>query len=245
MPSTTTRLGLDVAAGGDLVSAYPTTMAQAMGILDYAAVLRPVATIVNATLVPGQVTYVNAGARTMTLPAATIGTSLGVVSALGMSGSAPTTITGSGGALIFGQGANFVSSILLGTPGSKVWLLADGTNWTIIQGQQDSGWVALTPGSGWSVPAPSYFTPAYRVTGDTLAFSGAFAGSSVSGITTLTTVPASFAPQKTVVVVASTLGGWPTATANVQVANTGTVTCLNAPTGTGQLVIDNIAIRLS
>ena len=79
-------------------------------------------------------------------------------------------------------------------------LQADGTNWNIIQGEQDSGWIVV--GSGGSAPAfnsgwswsgiAGDATPAFREQGDTVHLRGRFGGS--AGNATPFTLPAGYRP---------------------------------------------------
>jgi hypothetical protein len=124
------------------------------------------------------------------------------MSALGVSGATPTTVAASGGLTIYGVGASFVSSILLGTPGSFVVLMADGAgHWLVIAGQPDSGWVALTLasgggfGSGDVLPASGFdSTPSARLVGSTVGLKGVLEnnmGGSLGALSTWATAPSS------------------------------------------------------
>lgn len=110
--------------------------------------LEPIARATSYTAVAGQLVLAT-GAIQISLPSPVrAGIAVGVISVNG-TGAAPCTVTGGGG-LINGPGAG-TSSILLGDPGAYVVLVSDGTNWNIVAGAQDSGWI--TVGSGGTAPA--------------------------------------------------------------------------------------------
>jgi hypothetical protein len=77
---------------------------------------------------------------------------------------------------------------------SAVLLSSDGTNWIMNAGQQDTGWVNLSLGSG--ATAGSGFTPAARLRGTTVSLRGALVLTSSSTIGSLP--GASYAPAATV-----------------------------------------------
>lgn len=88
------------------------------------------------------------GSATVTLPAPIAGRIVGVKSVSGASWVFPAQVTTPSG-VIFGPGAGG-ASIPLGAPGAFVTLLADGTNWHIVDGALDSGWI---PVGGAGAPA--------------------------------------------------------------------------------------------
>lgn len=96
-----------------------------------------------------------------------------VLGATTVTGAAPVAINRGGAALIFGKGLSLsgVTSVKLGTPTAFVDLFSwDGTNWLIVGGEQDTGWVALTLKAG--VSAAGSTTPAARLKGDTVYIQG-------------------------------------------------------------------------
>lgn len=143
----------------------------------------------SATVADHQVVVAGAS-ETVTLPAPSSEHELICVYAkddvAGVSGSAPVTIVASSGK-IYGKGLGVagVTSIALGTPGAFVWLFsADGTNWKIVHGEQNTGWVAITPAAGMSGTAQ------YRVRGDEVELSGSLenqSGSTLAGNSPLAT----------------------------------------------------------
>lgn len=134
----------EVAAGQDVLAPFPATFGQ------------PVFT--------GARFFATAGVG-LVAPAPVAGATWGVVAGSTTSGTNPITITyGSGGGGFFGTGlANPASSFLLGAPEASVTLgCLDGTNWVIVSGQADTGWVALSLTANWSTGAFGTATAAAR-----------------------------------------------------------------------------------
>lgn len=111
---------------------------------------------------------VAASGTTITLPTPSVNALVAVVA-----GSPITTSVTVSGANIYGVGLNSASSLKLGVTGASVLLQSDGTNWLIIAGQQDGGWitgfasgVSINPGTGAA-------TPAGRLIGDRVYLKGA------------------------------------------------------------------------
>lgn len=108
----------------------------------------------SATVADHQVVVAGAS-ETVTLPAPSSEHELIAVYAkddiAGVSGATPVTITVSSGKIYGkGLGTSGATSLVLGTPGAFVWLFSpDGTNWKIVHGEQDTGWVALSGGAEW------------------------------------------------------------------------------------------------
>ena len=126
------------------------------------------------------------GTHTVTAPSPAAKTTFGVASVSGVA-----TVTAASGVILgpgLGAGA---SSIKIGTPGSYVVLLGDGTNLDVVGGGQDTGWVAIIGSltNSWS----SHGAPAYRLNGNRvdLQFSGMYNGASN---TVLYTLPAGARP---------------------------------------------------
>jgi hypothetical protein len=133
------------------------------------------------------------GAQAVTLPTPTSKRVVGVISVNG-SGASPCTVT-AGSGHILGKGvAASATSILLGAPGASVTLEADGTNWNIVAGEQDSGWRFPSGLNSWSSSAgpPSNNTIGYRLQGDRLKINGHLA--SGSNGTAAINVPAGYRP---------------------------------------------------
>lgn len=150
----------------------------------------------NYTAVAGDLVEVTANNPTITLPTAPPANSLvGVVIANGaVSGYWPVTVQAAAGADIYGVGCYGVSSIPLGTPGASILLQYNGANyWLVVAGQQDTGWVPLSLASG--LVAFGAYTPAFRLTGDTVRLRFDVTNSTGSTISTpLATIPAGYRP---------------------------------------------------
>lgn len=202
-PPTSPRFGAPRYADTD-TAAFST---QVNGVTDDfdAAVARrlvPVIATVNTTAADHNVVIASAS-TTITLPVPSSEHQLVAVyakdDASGVSGAAPVTITANTGAKIFGVGlgTSGVSSIVLGTPGAYVWLFShDGTNWKIVKGQQDTGWVALTLSSG-VIAATGAYVPSVRLLGDAVKLKGIMqnnTGSSIQSGTTWATIPGGSRP---------------------------------------------------
>jgi uncharacterized Zn-binding protein involved in type VI secretion len=114
-----------------------------------------------------------------------------IIAGSSASGISPVTVAAAGGKVISGNALISVSSFLLGTPYARAVLQYDGTKWLMIEGQADTGWVAITLGGG--VSAGAGYVPAARQVGDKVELCGELVG---SGTTAWGTVP--FHPGVTV-----------------------------------------------
>lgn len=99
---------------------------------------------------------------TVTLPSPVATQIVAVHANNGVTTSSPVTVAGSN---INGLGLLNASSFLLGTPSSSVILQGDGTNWLIIAGQQDTGWVTIGLQTNWATTS-GYYAPGGRLIGD-------------------------------------------------------------------------------
>lgn len=134
-------------------------------------------------------TYGVTATATLTLPSPVLNARVGVYN---NSVSGIVTITASSGVIGgLGLGTSGATSITLGASASALTLMADGTNWHIVSGQQDTGWVNLTS-FGTSVSAGSPVV-AYRVIGDRVQLRG-FAESSVATPGNLVQIPTAILP---------------------------------------------------
>lgn len=131
-----------------------------------ASLYTPTSTSTSKTAASGQCMVVTgSSAVTITLPSHSSGQRLKIVN-LSTGG---TTVSGTN---IDGVGLSAASSFPLGTVGASAELFDDGTNWYIVAGQQDTGWVALTLSTNWNAYAGAY-APAYRLAGNVVYLSGA------------------------------------------------------------------------
>jgi hypothetical protein len=132
---------------------------------------------------------------TATLPASpATGDTIRVAGSATVTGAAPATVTAAGGKGINGLGLAAASTFKLGTPWAYAMLQYDGTNWQIIDGQQDTGWVALSLASGFIAGG---LAPAARCVGDRVWLCGTVhnnTGGTVAGNTTWATVPVACQP---------------------------------------------------
>jgi len=129
------------------------------------------------------------GSFTVTLPAPTAGRIVGVRSVNG-TGAAPVTISTPSGAILGPGVASAATSITLGKSGAFVTLLADGTNWSIVAGTQDTGWIAVTFTNGWSNHTGD--TCQYRKIGP-LVYTTGYMAAGTAGASAFT-LPAGFRP---------------------------------------------------
>jgi hypothetical protein len=123
--------------------------------------------------------YAASAALTITLPAPTLNTTIGVFNQTNSLAVAVTASSGVIGGL--GLGTSGAASIQVSSNGAAVVLIANGTNWGIVSGQQDTGWVALTLLHSATV-FPSEPVPSARLRGDEIRLKGALASGDASGI---------------------------------------------------------------
>lgn len=160
--------------------------------------LYPSTMTTSATAVAG-LSYVVTASQTLTLPASpTKGDTIRASAGSTVTGATAVTVTASGGKGINGVGLVAASTFKLGTPFAHATLQYDGTNWQIIDGGQDTGWVTLSLATGMSATAGD-FVPSARLQGDTVRLRGGITGSSGSGNaqTSMATIPAGMVPSVT------------------------------------------------
>lgn len=149
--------------------------------------LRHRSTTVNTSANYGEIIEAAAGNLTVTLPSPSVsGQIVGVVG--GGGGTTPVTVSGTN---IYGTGMwSGSSSFKLGTVGSFAILQSDGSNWIIVAGEQDTGWVNVTPAANFSLGSGAYRTAAVRLQGDRVDMRGALSLSAdTGGAVTMATVP--------------------------------------------------------
>jgi hypothetical protein len=138
--------------------------------------------------------YNCAAGITLTLPTAQAGQIVGVVASGAVSSSSPVTVARGGGATLYGVGFSGATSFTLGMPNAHAILYSDGTNWVLISGQQDTGWISLSLASGFIAGG---LAPAARCVGDCVWLCGTVhnnTGGTVTTGTTWATVPAACQP---------------------------------------------------
>ncbi len=184
-------LGVGALPASSLLLAYVLVPANASSI-----VTADIANVAPVLSVAGS-RVLAAPSGTLTLPAPSPGALVTIQAASSVTGASPATIAyGSGGGKIFGVGlsSSGVASFPLGTPFASVTLEGDaaGTNWLIVGGQHDSGWVAVTLGGGVSNAG---YTASARLQGDVVRLKGLLSGTS---ITAWGTIPTALRPTQTV-----------------------------------------------
>lgn len=98
--------------------------------------------------------YLCTGAITATLPTHSAGQIIGLTSVNGTGASPLTVSCATNGGDILGEGMPAsTQTVPLGSPGASITLEDDGTNWNIIAGTIDTGWIATGQGSGWNATA--------------------------------------------------------------------------------------------
>lgn len=157
---------------------------------------------VSVSASPGDV-IVAAPSTTISLPSANgaLALPITITAEYNVTSTTPVTVSdASGDSGIFGTGLSGVTSFLLGSPGANVTLMPVITGWNIVAGQQDTGWQALSLGTGVQVPGVGAgYTPAARLQGDTVRLSGIMqnggsGGGSINAGSTWATIPAGLRP---------------------------------------------------
>ena len=187
-----------------------------------------VTTAISTSVVNGQWLYA-VGGTTITLPTPALNSVVAISAQGSATGASPVTVSGTN---IWGLGLAGASSFTLGISQAFAILQSDGTNWFILSGQQDTGWVALSLGGG--VSAGGGYTPTARLVGSTVYLSGGpLTG---SAITAWATIPAGLRPTSTVTLFPVVQGVSVTATAGGALASSA---------GLSQLNLDGINYRAS
>jgi hypothetical protein len=182
-------------SGQVLTAAEMTTLTQMM---PYPSAIS--ASITNTPYaVPGTLYLVttSTNAITIDLPTPVSGATIGVKKVDAAAGTITISTAATSG-YILGPGvpAN-ATSIQCSAYGAYVELQADGTNWHIVGGQQDSGWIALTSlfANSWASvagPATGNTVAGYRITGNVVRLGGRI-GTGASN-TQAFTLPAGYRP---------------------------------------------------
>lgn len=227
-PPTSPRFGIARYADTDTAAFSAQVNAVTDGFdLHAAKKLAPTAKAAAYTAVDGDLVVVTAVA-TITLPAHSAGQIVGIMNLIG-SGGGVVTVDGTN---IQGKGLTAATTFPLGAYGSRVVLIDDGTNWLMIEGEQDSGWEALGSfASGVTTPASDGgFVAASRLQGDLVRLSGGLSNttSTIAQNTPIAALAASiFYPSAPVILqsqVFSHYGGGAPGSGNVTATATGLVT---------------------
>ena len=181
---------------------------------------------------------------TVTLPTApAVNTVVGVVVGYGATGASAVTVNRAGSATIYGVGLSGATTLALGTGGAQVVLQFDGTNWAIVSGQQDTGWVPMslstniTTGTGTGVAAT-------RLLGDRVFLRGHLTnntGGSVSAstIATITTAHRLSVNTQTPIAVSNP------AVLSLQILTDGTISPTSNWFNTALMWLDGVSYSLS
>lgn len=169
------------------------------------ALLTPTSKSATYTAVSGDL-ILTTNSFTITLPTPTSGRIVGVHVTDARTGAAPVTITAASGA-IYGPGSPGLTSIKLGILGAYVILEANGTNWFIVGGGQDSGWRAVG-GAGepafvnsWVNGGGGYQAMQFRLDALGRVWIRGYASTGTNG-TTIFTLPAGYRPATRIITVA-------------------------------------------
>jgi hypothetical protein len=114
------------------------------------------------TAADGNLYEVSTAGVAVTLPTPTSGSLISIWNG-GDFATSPTAITASSG-VILGNGV-LSTSMDLGAGGAYVTLYANGTDWFIVGGGLDTGWVSVTLANGWT-NSVGYYPASYRVIED-------------------------------------------------------------------------------
>jgi hypothetical protein len=149
------------------------------------------------------------------------------------SGAGGNTITASSGVILGpGCGSGGASSIPVSALGANVELMADGTNWHIIGGAQDSGWLAFSYSNSWvsnSGPGAAGTVAGYRITGNIVRLGGSIK-TGASGSAPCTALPVGYRPLAAVAMTVNPYGAAGSASFTVSTAG---VTAAFYSAGTG------------
>lgn len=139
----------------------------------------------------GELSLCSSNNYTVTLPSPAANSTVAVWAGTSVTGALPITVTTPSGAIL-GVGQTSGASITLGAPGAYVGLYSDGTNYFILSGQLDTGWVAPTLATNWN--NGGFITPGARLLGDRVYTKGTLSNNTGGTVTaaTILTLPASF-----------------------------------------------------
>jgi hypothetical protein len=186
----------------------------------------------STTAVNGQWLVAAAGV-TVTLPATPTKNSIvAVTAAAGVSGSSQVTVAAGASGAINGVGLSSAANFKLGTPGAAVILEADGSNWWITSGSQDTGWVAISLNTNWTVASVA---PAVRVIGNMAFLKGSTGNNTGSSNSAPGTIPAGMRPPANVYPYGTGQQDGPNA---LIITSAGVITTHSAITNLGFLALD-------
>lgn len=187
-----TDVHIDMIFDTDLVTTYAAGPTGATGPTGPSVMpLTFVSKSANYTAVPGDYVQMS-GTFTVTLPSPTTANLMvGVRNVIdrGVGGGGPTTVSTPSGAIIGPGVVAAASTILLGSANSFVTLQSDGTNWIIIDGEQDTGWITASPLTNGATGSFQYRKMGHRV-----VCWGNFSGGTIVNGGIFFTMPVGFRP---------------------------------------------------
>jgi hypothetical protein len=163
VPNFTPNLGLAQPLTSDSTSELRLSITGNASALDAYSLLTTVQSNSSSTTLSRGQSVIASPNTTQTLPSASANAMVAITASGTVTGSSPVTVSGSN---IQGIGLVSASSFLLGTPGAYAILQSDGTNWHIVAGQQDTGWLSVTVNTGAGYAAVSGETPVARLVAD-------------------------------------------------------------------------------
>ena len=141
----------------------------------------------------GDVVECTSGTFTVTSPVASSGARFTVSNI----GDGAITVSAASG-VIYGPGlGSGASSFALSVPGAYAALTSDGTNWFLIAGIPDTGWIAPSLINSWANYGGGYTSAGYRKVGDIVQLRGALTGGTI-GLAGFT-LPAGYRPMALVI----------------------------------------------
>lgn len=195
------------------------------------------------TSVPGDFVIMTGG-HVVTLPAvATVGACVGLINA---DANAATGITGAGSAKILGPGLGSGTAagttVPVGGQGSYLVVESDGTNWQIIAGSQDSGWIAPSFTNSYASAGSTYYAISYRLIANRVYWRGAFTTMGSTGLAPMAALAAAYRPSKQIAVMCPGFGGT-AGTYNILIDASG-VSTLNYGGSPSQIFMDGLSYSI-
>lgn len=156
-------------------------------------------------IVAGESVMVSPSTTVTTATSPTKGDIIQIIALNTVTGATPVTVAIGGSKVVNGNCLVSATSFFLGAPGASATIQYDGTNWRMIAGQQDTGWVLASSSSGpnatpyntnWSDDVS--FKVGWRAQGNILYVRGwavwSGGGTVSPGSPSIFTIPAAFAP---------------------------------------------------
>jgi hypothetical protein len=253
VPGFTNNYGFTLPVGGDAVSELRLSITAIANQLDGYSLLSSLASAPTSVTASRGETLVASAGVTVTSPAAVAESVFVVVASAGVTGASPVTVSAASGKFYgLGLGGSGASSFPLGAPGAYAVCQSDGTNWYLIGGQQDSGWVALSSSSAVSGINASLTvsTGSVRALGDRVFLKGELtAGGSIAVGATLWDFALAYRPPNSnagsMPCVTITSGGTVAASSLTASPVTGVVSLTTALVANQSVFIEGLSYSLS